>query len=142
MRWRNMLQQKSKKARATFGNKFFYNKVYYTKFEDQHATIEEFLSGNFFKYVNNNAHWVLPPEPLTQDEKIIYEKAGTLVHYSYALSEKKMLIDIQGSGYALCDPEIATQSLKDDDDSSEILFCCGNLSTMAIHGFLAEHSCN
>jgi hypothetical protein len=55
-----------------------------------------------------------------------------------------MLIDIQGSGYALCDPEIATESLKDDDDNdnSEILFCCGNLSTMAIQGFLNEHFCN
>ena len=54
-----------------------------------------------------------------------------------------MLID---TGYALCDPEIATESLKadgdDDTDNSEILFCCGNLSTMAIQGFLNDHACN
>ena len=71
-----------------------------------------------------------------------------MVHFSYALSEGKMtLIDIQGCGYALCDPEIATAILRDDDDgddlnSSEILFCCGNLSIIAIQGFLNEHACN
>ena len=88
-----------------------------------------------------------PPNLSTQNDKAIYEKADTLVHYSYALSEEKlMLIDIQGCGYALCDPEIATESLKadddDDTDNSEILFCCGNLSTMAIQGFLNDHACN
>lgn len=142
---KHFAKKMSKKAPGTFGNTFFYNKVYYTKFEDQHGTIEEYVNGNFVKYVNNNGHCVLPPESSTQDEKVIYEKAETLVHYSYALSEgKMMLIDIQGSGYALCDPEIATESLKDDDDNenSEILFCCGNLSTMAIQGFLNEHACN
>jgi hypothetical protein len=142
---KHFAKKMSKKVPGTFGNTFFYNKVYYTKFEDQHATIEEYINGYFVKYVNNNGHCVLPPESSTQDEKVIYEKAETLVHYSYALSEgKMMLIDIQGSGYALCDPEIATESLKDDDDNdnSEILFCCGNLSTMAIQGFLNEHSCN
>jgi hypothetical protein len=142
---KHFAKKMSKKVPGTFGNTFFYNKVYYTKFEEQHATIEEYINGNFVKYVNNNGHCVLPPESSTQDEKVIYEKAETLVHYSYALLEgKTMLIDIQGSGYALCDPEIATESLKDDDDNdnSEILFCCGNLSTMAIQGFLNEHSCN
>ena len=137
----------SKKAPRQFGSTFYYNKVYYTKFEGHHATIEEFINGDFVKYVNNNGYCVVPPNSSTQDDKAIYEKAETLVHYSYALSEgKMMLIGIQGCGYALCDPEIATESLKadddDDTDNSEILFCCGNLSTMAIQGFLNDHACN
>ena len=39
----------------------------------------------------------------------VYEKAQCLVHYSYQISEKKlMLLDIQGSFFKLYDPEIAT----------------------------------
>lgn len=145
---KHIAKKMSKKVPQQFGNTFYYNKVYYTKFEGHHATIEEFVRGDFVKYVNNNGHCVAPPGLSTEADKTIYEKAEALVHYSYSLSEgKMMLIDIQGSGYALYDPEIATESLKaddneDDTDSSEILFCCGNLSTMAIQGFLNEHVCN
>ncbi len=145
---KHIAKKMSKKAPQQFGNSFYYNKAYYTKFEGHHATIEEFINGDFVKYIDNNGHCVLPPDSSTQDNKAMYAKAETLVHYSYALSEgKMMLIDIQGCGYALCDPEIATESLRTDDNeddthSSEILFCCGNLSTMAIQGFLNEHACN
>ena len=109
----------SKKAPRQFGSTFYYNKVYYTKFEGHHATIEEFINGDFVKYVNG--HCVVPPDSSTQDDKAIYEEAETLVHYSYAPPEgKMMLIDIQGCGYALCDPEIATESLKADDNDDDI----------------------
>ena len=52
-----------------------------------------------------------------------------------------MLLDIQGSGYQLYDPEIATTQLF-LDDATEVYFCCGNLSTIAIAQFAKKHACN
>ena len=53
-----------------------------------------------------------------------------------------MLIDIQGCGYALCEPEIATESVKADDDDDDTdnseIFCCGNLSTMHGHSGISQ----
>ena len=58
-------------------------------------------------------------------------KAQALVHYSYVITENKlMLLDIQGSGYTLYDPEIATEKLMANQDL-EIYFCSGNCSTVA-----------
>ena len=52
-----------------------------------------------------------------------------------------MVTDIQGVGYCLCDPEIAsTQQVDLEDDS--IVFCTGNLSVAAINTFKSEHQCN
>ena len=52
---------------------------------------------------------------------------------------KLILLDIQGSGVNLYDPEVASLELRDD---GEILFCVGNLSKMAIDTFIAFHACN
>ena len=72
----------------------------------------------------------------------VIDKAECLVHYSYDSSKKKlMLLDIQGSHYNLYDPEIATEELM-CSESSEIYFCCGNLSTMSINFFKETHICN
>ena len=51
-----------------------------------------------------------------------------------------MVLNVQGSGYTLSDPEIASAQLMDADD--KILFCSGNLFYAAIEGFLANHKCN
>ena len=56
--------------------------------------------------------------------------AQCLTHFSYEKSDKKlMLVDIQGSGYDLFDPEITSQGLL--DGSSEVLYCafCSLLKT-------------
>ena len=46
-------------------------------------------------------------------QKICLQKQ-CLVHYTYASSNQQlMLLDVQGSGYCLCDPEIATNVLMD-----------------------------
>ena len=50
------------------------------------------------------------------------------------------MLDIQGSGHTLFDPDIATSELFDKD--SEMLFCSGNLSMVAIKNFVKEHQCN
>ena len=51
-----------------------------------------------------------------------------------------MVLDIQGIGNILCDPEIATEDIVDIDD--EFLFCLGNLAINAIQAFLCAHECN
>ena len=68
-------------------------------------------------------------------------KAEAFSHFTYQKSgQQLMVVDIQGVGHQLFDPEIATSTLMDDDMS--IFFCCGNLSTQAITKFKAVHVCN
>ena len=133
-----------KHAPGSFGECFKYNRVFYTKYLDKPATIEEFVPGSFSKYVNNNGLCCSPPQGCTSYVKEMYEKAQCLVHFSYLHSDQKfMLLDIQGSFYQLYDPEIATVDMRNtNSDNAEIYFCCGNLSTIAINKFLEEHTCN
>ena len=102
-------------------------------FKKQPVTIEGFVQGKFHKYVNNNGFHI--PSPSVEIDEV-YEKVQCLVHYSYQISEKKlMLLDIQGSFFKLYDPEIATTDLLVNDaslDSNEVNFCAGNLSCIAI----------
>lgn len=130
------------KVPAEFGKCFHYDKVLYSSLDGQPATVEHFVSGRFAKYVNNNRKCVIPPEGSSSEMKEIYAKAQCLVHYSYSVSKKKMMLtDIQGSKYHLYDPEIFTENLI-DEDADETYFCCGNLSTTGIETLLIEHVCN
>lgn len=68
-------------------------------------------------------------------------KSTNLAHFSYEKSgDKLMVTDIQGSGYTFCDPEIASSSMKDEDNA--VLLCAGNLSHFAISCFISMHECN
>ena len=52
-----------------------------------------------------------------------------------------MVLDIQGVGNMLCDPEITTEDITDTDE--EFYFCIGNnLTTLGIQTFLSAHVCN
>ena len=51
-----------------------------------------------------------------------------------------MVLDVQGVGFTLTDPEIASAELR--DSKNRTLLCSGNLSTLAIQGFLSVHACN
>ena len=89
-------------------------------------TVEEYIDGDFVKYVNNDGECTRPAE---DELKVLHEKAETLVHFSYHLSDKKfMLLDIQGTSFRLYDPEIATAELRGVED--EILrwkpYTCSN----------------
>ena len=53
-------------------------------------------------------------------------------------TKKLILRDIQGSGYELFNPEIASHELF--DGSVEVLYC--NLSHMAIEKFVSGRKCN
>lgn len=51
-----------------------------------------------------------------------------------------MVLDVQGAGLTLYDPEIASAELTDGDGS--LRFCNGNLAEGAIKNFFAKHKCN
>ena len=74
----------------------------------------------------------------------VTEKAETFAHYTYEKSNNKLMItDLQGVGYHLCDPEIKTQTIvEENSDKSkmivEYLFCAGNLSTTASKNYERE----
>ena len=139
---RHLAKKFERKAPSKFGECFKYNRCYYTMFDGEHATIEEFVPGSFAKYINNNGKSVVIPEDASQDLKDLFLKAQTLVHYSYVVTDHKlMLLDIQGSEFTLYDPEIATEEIM-DKEHHEIYFCCGNCSTVAIAAFLSDHVCN
>ena len=141
---RHLTKKLQKSAPSAFGETYHYNKVFYTRFHNQPATIEEYIKGTFVKYINNNGCSTGSVNSSPAKENIIHDKAEALAHYSYFITERKMmLLDIQGSNYVLCDPEIATENLTDvDNNGHEILFCCGNLSLIAIETFLNLHICS
>ncbi len=104
-----------------FGEVFEFNKVFMGIMANgEVVTLEEFISGEFVKYINNTGD-------RCEENNIIADKAFS--HYTYEKSEKKLtVLDIQGSGYTLYDPEIASEELVDDDGNYQ--FCTGNLSTV------------
>jgi hypothetical protein len=47
-----------------------------------------------------------------------------------------LLVNIQGTGYQLCDPEVASKALMSDvGGAHQLNFCIANLSTEAIETF-------
>ena len=68
----------------------------------EYVTIDDFLPGDFQKYINSNFSMYLKSFEITQ-------KAETYVHCTYEKSYNRLMItDLQGVGYHLCDPKIAT----------------------------------
>jgi len=132
---RNFAQKLAAEAPVEYGSHLNYTKVYFGKLYGQCVRVEEYLEGTFQKHVNNN-------EYVCGDGGELSSKAETFSHYSYVKSGKQlMVLDIQGVGYSLSDPEIATSELLDSADNS-IFFCCGNLLSQAIYKFKEEHICN
>ncbi|CAB4020160.1 transient receptor potential cation channel subfamily M member 6-like, partial [Paramuricea clavata] len=103
----------------------------------EYVAVEEFIPGCFTKYINNTGLSSVSIE----SANIIGLKAECLVHFSYQKSGKQlMVVDIQGNGYDLFDPEIASTELVDAD--MNYLYCTGNLSDVAISAFIRQHKCN
>lgn len=121
-----------------FGEVFSYDTINFALLGDLPVTVEPFLPGKFCKYVNNNS---IPGIPGPGD-KDLFEKAEAVSHFSLADSGGKLLLlDLQGAGHRLCDPEIATSS-KIQNEQNEQLFCAGNLQDHAFENFAAHHVCN
>ena len=101
--------------------------------EEEYVTVEESIEGTFDKYINGDGE-------IYEKDGEITRKAECLVHYFFKRSEKEvMILDIQGCGCHLFDPEICSKDILSED---KILFCTGNLSTMAMNNFIQKHKCN
>lgn len=119
-----------------FGNTFSYNKAKLGKIigDNEFVMIEDFICGHFRKYINNDGS-------IDEEKDELVRKAECLAHFSYQKSKKQLiLLDIQGSGHTLFDPEIATAV--DYMEQKELVFCMGNLSVHACVNFVAYHTCN
>ena len=123
-----------------FGKCFNYNSRYFGRMNHECVTAEEYLPGDFQKYINNNGSICLNDFDIT-------EKSETSVHYTYEISNNRLMItNLQGVGYRLCNPEITTQTIVEEKiDKSKMLvkylFCVGNLSPTAFENFQREHVC-
>ena len=101
------------------------------------VTVEDYVDGSFTKYINNDG-----TISKSIDDGNALQMAECLTHFSYVKSKDALLlVDIQGCGYTLYDPEIAT-SKGSFDEKDELLFCIGNLSTVAKYDFFSQHQCN
>lgn len=129
------LKEKVENDELEYGSTFDYKKVFMGKLDDnEYVTVEEYIDGKFAKYINNNG------DIFTKDG-ILCKKAESLAHFSYEKSQGKlMVLDIQGSGYSLYDPEIS--SADQVDEEGKFQFCTGNLSGLAINNFFSVHKCN
>ncbi|XP_031556854.1 myosin heavy chain kinase D-like [Actinia tenebrosa] len=122
-----------------YGQTLMYNKIYMGRLTSelgdcQWVTVEDYIEGEFTKYINNDGE-------LCGDNTVIRQKCESLAHFSYERSSRELIVvDMQGSGYNLYDPEIASTTLVKD---GEVLFTAGNLSKQAINNFLNSHvKCN
>ena len=85
------------------------------------------------KYINNDGS--IDPSEISVDVGENMEVAEALVHFSYEHSESRLLlVDVQGVGENLTDPEISTIAQND--------FCIGNCGKDAFHVFFFTHVCN
>ena len=136
---KSIAEQMARKLGKTYGEIFSYNSAFLGKMlndtdgSSEIVTIEKFIEGSpFVKYIDRE----LPTTAV--------EKAEALAHSSYDVSKQKfLLVDIQGIGYTLCGPEIASTDLTTKEiDGDKLNFCMGNLSTKAIDTFFVQHQCN
>ena len=137
---RNITQRFSAKIPDEFGQTFSYGKVFYSVLENVPVTIEAYMPGEFIKYINNDGECLDCPQ---DDLEELFQKAQCLSHFSYEYSNQElMILDIQGAGYSLYDPEISTTRLdvgskqsSQSDMYNETYFCAGNLSSLGINEF-------
>lgn len=131
---RNFTMTLASEAPVEYGCVLRYTKVYFGRLYGEFVTLENYLEGEFQKYVNNTGE--------VYGESEVTHKAEAFCHYTYERSEHQlMVVDIQGVDHNLFDPEVASSTLFYANDKT-IFFCCGNLSTDAIDMFKAVHVCN
>ena len=140
---RNYIKLLKSEAPTEYGQHFSMGKAYLaTTTKGEPLFLEPMINseGKFDKYVNNNGV-LYPVLGQNEEERERQAKAETLCHYSYCRSGKhSMVIDIQGCGYSITDPEVATMQHTDASDNK--LFCGGNLRSKAINAFMMNHECS
>ena len=131
---RNFAKTLASEAPIEYGHVLNYTNVYFGRLYSEFVTLENYIEGEFQKYVNNTGEVCGSCE--------VTLKAESFCHYTYEKSgQQLMVLDIQGVDHSLFDPEVASSTLIDEIDRT-IFFCCGNLSTDAIDRFKVEHVCN
>ena len=125
-------------APKEYGETFTYGKPYFARDDSgKPYFIEPFLDGQWVKYINNNGAFC--PRTFTQYRELS-QKAESFCHFSYiSLHQQAMVLDLQGVGRQLTDPEIATN---ETGNASTKLFNAGNLDKATINQFLGQHNCN
>ena len=130
----NIAQWCAKTALPEFGEKFQYRKVHCGFLNDVAVTVEEFIHGQFAKYINNDGKYKMLP---LGEMKSVCQKAQSLVHYSYK--------DI----YAPWHTGKHVQFMRPRNCFFWViwwirwdLFLSGNLSGHAISNFVKEHGCS
>ena len=97
-----------------YGKTLTYKKIYMGRIHgqsgDEWVTVEEYIDGEFTKYLNNTG---IPCGVNSE----IRQKCESLAHFSYERShENIMVVDVQGSDHNLFDPEIASKELLDGEE--------------------------
>ena len=135
---KNFAEQLAKKLKENgklveYGQTFKYRKIFMA--QPGNIVVEQFVEGEFVKFLNNTG-------AVCGEDSELRQKAETLTHFSYEKSDKQlMIVDVQGCGYDLYDPEIASREIM-SDQSEQLMFAVGNLTTRAIDTFVVAHSCN
>lgn len=84
----------------------------------EYITVEEFIPGKINKHINNTGKTCVDPTSAVAQKGRL-----CLTCYMYERSKRKlMLVEIQGSGFDLSDPEIASTDLIDKADK-QFLYC-------------------
>lgn len=105
-------------CKEEYCNTFFCLRKPKDKNEDV-VSVEEFEEGAFVKYVNNDG---VVCENISSTLSL---KAQSLVHFSFEKSGGKiMVLDLQGSGYHLFDPEIASRDIIEEGEYLLLLEIC------------------
>ena len=123
-----------------------YNKVYLgvlpeetSHLQDSIVVIEPYLPGEFVKYVNNDGT-ICTQDSSNAIDAEIGKIAESFAHFTYLKSDKKlMVLDIQGTGNILTDPEVASA---EHSVNNEYMFCMGNTTSGGIKHFLEKHICS
>ena len=63
---RNFAQFMEQEKPEEFGNTFVYTNVYFAQYCDEYVTLEDYIIGEFCKYVNNNGDILPLPSCLQQ----------------------------------------------------------------------------
>ncbi|XP_026149009.1 transient receptor potential cation channel subfamily M member 7-like isoform X2 [Mastacembelus armatus] len=99
----------------------------------QWFAIEEYITGEFRKFNNNNGDEIVPTN-------LLEETMLAFSHWTYEYTRGELLVlDLQGVGETLTDPSVIKSGEK---GSYDMIFGPANLGDDAIRNFRAKHHCN
>ena len=100
-----------------------------------------FCHGSLHHLESHGSAAVIQVKELCAKDDVLCDKAQCFADFTYEKSQGKlMVLDVQGAGLNLYDPEIASAELTDGDGSLRL--CNGNLAEGAIRNFFGKHKCN